>query len=170
MIYRQFISSDADQVYEVAKKSWENTYRDIFSFEFINNFVNRAYKPDNLRNTISRIEDGWTGFWVAEDGNRVIGFAQVGYSSSEMEKGDPENEVYLYRIYIDPAYLGKGIGSRLLQLVENWVKRENKNHYCCFCHKDNTLGKQFYLKKKFEHTSNRDNLAENEIFLVKKIK
>ncbi len=167
--YRRFQSLDADQVFEVAKKSWEVTYKNIFNPEFINEFVNRAYDPNGLRNTITQIKAGWTGFWVATNNNSVVGFAQVGYSSTRLEKNDPKNEIYLYRIYIYPEYLGKGVGTGLLDRVENWVKNEQKGYYICYCHKNNDIGKQFYIRKKFEHIPERDNIAENEIFLLKKL-
>ncbi|MCE7734279.1 MAG: GNAT family N-acetyltransferase [Candidatus Heimdallarchaeota archaeon] len=167
--YRGFQSHDADQVFEVAKNSWEETYKEIFSTEFISKFVNKAYDPNSLQKTIPLIEAGLTGFWVATNNNSVVGFAQVGYSSTRLEKKDPKNEIYLYRIYVDPDHLGKGVGSELLELVENWVKKEQKGYYVCYCHKNNDLGKQFYFKKKFEHIPERDNLEENEIFLLKKL-
>lgn len=169
MIYRQFKDSDADEVYQVAKKSWQVTYNDIFSPEYIGKFVNQAYAPNSLRSTIPQIEAGWTRFWVAEDDNNVVGFAQVGYSSTRLEKEDPKNEIYLYRIYLDHKYIGKGVGSALLNLVDNWGKSEEKDYYVCYCHNDNEIGKLFYSRKKFENVPERDNLDENEIFLLKKL-
>lgn len=169
MIYREFKASDAVEVYQVARKSWGVTYKHIFSLEFIREFVIRAYDPDRLRNSISHMVAGWTGFWVAEDNNSEVGFAQVGYSSTRLEKKDPKNEIYLYRIYVNPEYLGKGVGTGLLELVENWVKNEQKEYYVCYCHKNNNIGKKFYFRKKFEHIPERDNLEENEIFLLKKL-
>jgi hypothetical protein len=49
---------DAEQVFEVAKRAWKETYKEIFDNDFIIQFVNRAYAPDNLRNTISYIQKG----------------------------------------------------------------------------------------------------------------
>jgi ribosomal protein S18 acetylase RimI-like enzyme len=48
---------------------------------------------------------------VALDGDQVVGFCSVG-ASREPDAGDQSG--FLYAIYIDPAYMGKGIGSTLI--------------------------------------------------------
>jgi GNAT superfamily N-acetyltransferase len=48
--------------------------------------------------------------WLCEDDNRVVGFAMGDKSSGE-----------LWVIAVLPEYVGKGIGSKLLRTVENWL-------------------------------------------------
>ncbi|OLS23781.1 MAG: hypothetical protein HeimC2_25200 [Candidatus Heimdallarchaeota archaeon LC_2] len=168
--YRRFEEVDAEQVFEIAKKSWRNTYKDIFEVKFIEQFVNHAYGPINLRNTLSIMEKGLTEFYVAEKNNELIGFAQIGYSDHHLEKEDPKNEILLYRIYINPKYLGQKIGSKLLSFMEKWVETESRLEYGCFCHEKNEIGKQFYYYKNFKHIPERDKKGENEIFLLKQLK
>lgn len=165
--YRRFESQDAEQVFEIAMRSWKETYKNIFKSDFIEQFVNRAYDPVNLRNSIPFIEQGWTEFYLAEKNDKIIGFAQIGYTSHTLEKQDPNNHIYLYRIYIEPKYLGQKVGSNLLSFMENWVKSESRTEYGCYCHIDNEIGKQFYFRKNFKHIPERDNTKENEIFLLK---
>ena len=167
--YRRFKASDAEQVFEVAMKSWKETYKDIFKTDFIEQFVNQAYNPKSLRNTIPSLEKGMSEFYVAEKINEIIGFAQIGYSQANLKIEDPNNQIFLYRIYIDPEYLGQKIGSRLLSYMEKWVENESRLEYGCYCHNKNEIGKQFYFHKNFKHIPERDHNEENEIFLLKQI-
>ncbi len=167
--YRRFESQDAEHVFETAMRSWKETYKNIFESDFIEQFVNRAYDPGSLRNSISFIQEGWTEFYIAEENDEIIGFAQIGYTSHILEKQDPNNHIFLYRIYIEPKYLGQKVGSNLLSFMEKWVKSESRKEYGCYCQKENEVGKQFYLRKNFNHIPERDNKEENELFLSKQL-
>ena len=167
--YRRFKSDDAEQVFEVAMKSWKETYKNIFSPDFINQFVKRAYHPTALPVAVPLMKKGLTEFYVAEKKDIIIGFAQIGYSIHTLEKDDPKNEIMLYRIYIDPEFLGQKVGSKLLSYMEKWVRKQSKTEYSCYCHENNEIGKQFYFHKNFKHIPKRDNTKENEIFLLKQL-
>lgn len=50
---------------------------------------------------------------------------------------------------------------------EDFVRSKGESKYDCFVHKDNQLGKNFYLKKGFEHISEKD--SEDELYMEKEI-
>jgi len=54
------------------------------------------------------------------------------------------------------AWLGRGIGAKLLALGEDWLRAAGVNVYNCFVHRGNDLGKRFYLSQGFEHRPERD--------------
>lgn len=58
-------------------------------------------------------------FWLAIDGNdRVVGC--IGYS-----KIDNTEEAFLHRLYVKPSEKRKGIGTALLEVAENEMKKNN---------------------------------------------
>lgn len=80
-----------------------------------------SINPDLLTIEESYINKG-DKFWLAIDHNdRVIG--SIGYSSIENS-----SEVILHRLFIKPGLKHQGIGSRLLTVAEEYLKRIGKTH------------------------------------------
>lgn len=130
--YRQIRQDDAEGIHEVALKSWENTYKDIFDDAFIQKFVDTNYGKDSLLSVLPAVNQGKHFFQVAIDKNTIVGFCNIGDRGSGME---------LFRIYIDPIYIGKGVGKSLITQGEDFVKSKGVDSYFCFVHQDNELGK-----------------------------
>ena len=97
-------------------------------------------------------------FYVAEYGSNVIGFCNLGIHRRIAE---------LYRIYLLPSYIGQGIGKKLLRRGETFLQEYHIDTYFCFVHKDNELGKQFYLRNGFQHIPKRD--QDDEWYMQKTI-
>lgn len=145
--YRSFIKEDADEVYAIALEAWRHTYKGIFDDEFIEKFVNENYAPKGLVSLVPNIESGKMFFDVAVDKSHIIGFSNIGDRGQGWE---------LFRIYLLPAYIGKGVGKRLLRLGEAFLRSKDANKYFCFVHKDNRLGINFYLRNGFRHLPEKD--------------
>ena len=97
-------------------------------------------------------------FYVAEYASKIIGFCNIGIHQQSAE---------LYRIYLLPAFIGQGIGRRLLSLGEAFVMEHDIDSYFCFVHKNNEIGKRFYLNFGFKHISEKD--KDDEWFMDKKL-
>ncbi len=57
----------------------------------------------------------------------------------------------LFRLYLLPAYIGKGVGRQLLERGEAFLVTQGVLHYCCFVQQNNALGQRFYLCQGFYH-------------------
>jgi ribosomal protein S18 acetylase RimI-like enzyme len=147
VIIRPIRQEDVQHIHSVALESWQYTYRDIFDPQFIENFVNQNYAPEATLALFPRLQSGTMCFDVAEDQSNVIGFCNIGIHRNIAE---------LYRIYLLPRYIGRGIGKNLLQRGESFLQAHRIDTYFCFVHKDNELGKQFYLRNGFQHIPIRD--------------
>ncbi len=92
-------------------------------------------------------------FWLAIDENdRVIG--SIGYSSL-----DGTNEVQLHRLFIKSNLKHQGIGSQLLKVAEEDIKRRNKTaiHIHLGEPKEQWFeSRGFYLKHGYVYTENED--------------
>lgn len=147
VIFRQIEKADAAGIQAVALKAWQHTYREIFDQAFIENFVRQNYNPEALISLLPRIRSGEIFFEIAESNAQLVGFCQIGLTTQGAQ---------LFRIYVLPSSIGKGLGRRFLQSGETFVLSHGLGGYFCFVHKDNEIGKSFYLRNQFRHISDRD--------------
>jgi diamine N-acetyltransferase len=145
--YRPLRAEDADAVFDAAREAWRFTYATIFDTVFIDQFVRTNYAPDRLSALVPAVAAQHMFFDVALDGDRIIGFCNIGVTPRGAE---------LFRIYLRPAYIGMGVGSGLLERGEHFLRTRRVPSYHCFVHKDNELGKRFYLRRGFRHLSDSD--------------
>ncbi|MFB6191396.1 MAG: N-acetyltransferase family protein [Candidatus Nanohaloarchaea archaeon] len=125
---------DAEQIREVAVKSWHDAYSHLLPDDTIDDIVDRWYSVEQLKD---EIQD--PVFYVAVSGDRVIGFVHA------TVKGDIAE---LHRIYLDPEYQRKGFGSALLGKAEEELRpRAEKMELEVL--KENKKGISFYRKKGF---------------------
>jgi ribosomal protein S18 acetylase RimI-like enzyme len=149
--YRALRADDVDDVFETARLAWQFTYATIFDPAFIDQFVRTNYAPDRLRSLVPLVAAQQMLFDVALDNQRVIGFCNIGPTSRGAE---------LFRIYLTPTHIGMGVGSRLLERGEEFLRARGFPSYYCFVHKDNELGKRFYVRQGFRHIAGSDREAE----------
>src|SRR5262245_38722378 len=128
--YRALRVEDVDAVFEAAREAWQFTYATIFDTQFIEQFVRTHYAPARLSALVPLVEAQRMFFDVAVDGDRIVGFCNIGVTARGAE---------LFRIYLRPAYIGSGVGSRLLARGEQFVRTGRFPSYHCFVHKDNEL-------------------------------
>jgi len=64
--------------------------------------------------------------------------------------------VELHRLYLHPAMLGRGLATALLTRLERYCVANGAWACYCYVHKDNELGKRFYLRHGFVHLARKD--------------
>lgn len=156
--YRRFTADDAEGVFAAACESWHATYENILPRVFIDGFLATHYGPEKLRTFSLPAARGECFFHVAEADGEIIGFCHIGFRTAGAE---------LYRIYLRPPWLHRGIGAQLLARGEAWLRAANVDHYYCYVHRRNELGKRFYLRMGFQHQPERD--RGEEWFLEKRL-
>lgn len=157
--YRPFTAADAAAVCTVARAAWEVTYADIFTPAFIAGYVGTHYTPERLCELVPLVEDGHMAFDVAVADDAVVGFCNLG-----LTRVGPE----LFRIYLLPAQIGRGIGAALLTRSEAFVRSHAFDAYRCYVHKDNLRGRRFYDRQGFQRLPEADH--EDEWCMVKRLR
>ena len=148
------------QVQSVALRSWKFTYRNIFSTRTIRRRVSTYYSARSFdQDVFPRVRRGYDWFYVAVDGNRVVGYSHITRGRMGWE---------LLRIYLLPRYMGKGIGKKLLQLGERFLRRKKADGYYVFAHRRNRPAVQFYARNGFVRASRKD--TRGEVCLEKRLK
>ena len=158
MVYRSLQTSDVEAVLAIAREAWQFTYATIFDPAFIDQFVRTHYAPERLRALVPLVEAHQLFFAVALDAEQRIGFCHIGPTARGAE---------LFRIYLRPAYIGRGIGSTLLERGEEFLRTRGFPTYYCFVHKANELGKRFYLRHGFRHRPESD--QNDEWYMEKRL-
>jgi ribosomal protein S18 acetylase RimI-like enzyme len=126
-------------------------YKDIYPAGFINNFVQTNYAPAGLLRLVPPIHAGHQFFHVALSQSSMVGFCHIAETRKGME---------LLRIYLRPSYIGQGIGRALLHQGEEFITARGHSTYFCFVHKENDLGKNFYVHNGFRYVIEQDDAEE----------
>ncbi len=114
IIYRQLTPADVEGVYTAALEAWQFTYRNIFDSDFIERFVQANYAPEYLLALTPLVLAGQMFFQMAVEQGAIAGFCQIGLT----HRGGN-----LFRIYLRPASIGRGIGRTLLEQGEAFLTR-----------------------------------------------
>lgn len=127
---------DISTVQQIAKISWNETYKDIIPNTIQELFLEKAYSNMMLAKRIER-----TIFLLAECNGEPVGFANFTYVD---EDGDAE----LTAIYILPEYQKSGYGKRLLQA--GLEKMQTGRQLFVYVESENKGARLFYENLGFE--------------------
>lgn len=166
---RELEKQDANSIHDLAMLAWKYTYKEIYSEDFIENYVNRSYRIEAVERIVDQTSSGLTGFYVLVErkSTEICGFAQVGYNEY-WQTGQKNLPLRLFRIYLCPEKIGKGLGGLLLEKIEGFVRQEKQDMYIVGVHEKNMIGRHFYEKNGFI-LINKKSDAEGEIYYRKKI-
>ncbi len=106
LIIRRFRQEDAEEVSKLIIETLNITSIKDYSREYLDELITRM-QPGNI---IYRAES--THFYVAEDGERIIGCGAVG------PYWDKSDESSLFNIFVLPEMQGKGIGRSIVRTLE----------------------------------------------------
>jgi aminoglycoside 6'-N-acetyltransferase I len=99
------------------------------------------------------ISDQGSAVFLAADGERKIGFAQVGMRHDYVEGTDSRPVGYLEGIFVEEEFRGRGIAAKLLVACEAWVKENGCTELASDCELDNETSLAFHLKEGFVETN-----------------
>ncbi len=97
-------TEEVDAIKEVLTETWLATYADHLSRATIDQVTTHWHDPRVLR---SQMEKPGHYFGVAKDDGAIVGLVTVVAVS--------QAELFLSRLYVRPAYQGRGIGTSLLE-------------------------------------------------------
>ena len=106
MKIRRFEEKDAKKVSELIVETLRKTNIKDYSADLIENYVNN-FQPENVLKRAS-----WTHFYVAEEKGNIIGCGAIA------PYWDKVDESSLFTIFISPEHQGKGIGRKIIEILE----------------------------------------------------
>ncbi|MDQ0171449.1 GNAT family N-acetyltransferase [Paenibacillus tundrae] len=133
-------NEDIPYIQSIAHETWTYTYGEIYTEEYIRDFISRAYSSENLRLSIERDSQSTKrSFLIAEYNEKPVGYAQT----RQMH----EEEFELLRIYVRPDFHKMGIGNDFIQEYKQILKPIHQ--LFAWVGKDNQVGRAFYEKRGF---------------------
>ncbi|MBQ8727145.1 MAG: GNAT family N-acetyltransferase [Oscillospiraceae bacterium] len=106
MVIRRFENKDAEKVSSLIIHTVRISNIEDYSAELMEELI----KHQQAENVLERA--GWTHFYVAQDGNEIIGCGAIGPYWGK------EDESSLFTIFVLPEYQGKGIGTKIIETLE----------------------------------------------------
>ncbi len=159
LLVRLATPTDLPHVAHIARTTWEATYSDTIAPENRREFLNSAYKPENILNAL-----GASGHWfyMAELAGQPVGFAHF---LQRYHPATPRAE--LVRLYILPSYQNRGIGALLLKTGFTALVDAGINLCFVSVQAGNAAARRFYERHGFaEHRSHGQFLGTQIITLM----
>ncbi|OBH11993.1 GNAT family N-acetyltransferase [Mycobacterium sp. E1747] len=104
---RAAVPADADEVARLHVRSWRSAYRGLIAQDYLDDLSPEAMVD---RYTFGRVGLRLPSTLVAVDGAAIRGFATAGLCRDT----ELPNFGELMALYVDPAHVGAGVGTRLL--------------------------------------------------------
>lgn len=109
MFVRTASERDLEAVKALLAATWHATYDAIYGVERVNEITSQWHSPASLK---ARLTQPNSEFLVADDGKTIAGVAFAAAT-------DDAKIVELRQLYVLPAFQHKGIGSMLLEEIED---------------------------------------------------
>ncbi len=126
---------DIAAVQQIAKISWNDTYKGIIPDDIQNLFIERTYSNGMM---MKRLEK--TSMYVALHNEEIVGFANF-------TRVDEDGDVELTAIYLLPSHQHLGYGKYLLN--EGLQNIQNAHQLFVYVESENHKGRAFYERNNF---------------------
>lgn len=143
---------DELSVREIAEKSWEYAYKNIYKNEFIEYWIDKYYNLSAIKNDIEKSINYKNPLFYGLFNNNMIGFIEI----------DKINKILL-RFYLLPEYTGKGYGTYLLKNIEEIIVNEKIENLILYVNQLNFNAIKFYKKNGFKIIK-----EDNEDYIMEK--
>ncbi len=159
--YRVLRKRDVPEIQAVALKAWTFAYQRYgLSLKHIRRFVSQRYSTESFEKIVfPSLQKKESQFHLATDNGRIIGYSNAGPGTWGWE---------LYKLYLLPEYIGKGIGKKLLLLSEDFLRSKKTRKYHAYVWKENKAALDFYKKNGFVKLPGKDK-NKAEICIEKKL-
>ncbi|MEY7851268.1 N-acetyltransferase family protein [Natrarchaeobius sp. A-rgal3] len=161
---RQATIGDVDAIHETARRSWHAAYDDLLEARRVDEIVDDWYAIADLESSITDASHRDDATFLVIDADPessppafetgCVGFAHVVPWPERASVG------YLTRIYVDPDVWGHGLGSALLDSLENDLTAQFDRIRLAVL-ADNRVGVSFYESMGFERVETRESELGN---------
>ncbi|MBQ6569861.1 MAG: GNAT family N-acetyltransferase [Clostridia bacterium] len=155
MIIRRFEKCDAQTVSKLVVKTLRVSNLKDYSAEEIERLC-ALHTPAYI---IER--SGWTHFYVAADGEKIIGCGAIG------PYWDKTDESCLFTIFVLPEYQGRGVGRAIVETLERdgFALRAKRIEVHA-----SVTGVPFYLKLGYRHKNGEEILTGDGLYNLEKFR
>jgi len=139
---RRITIIDIDQLKEIGKLTFEETYSSQNSKENIKEYLENEFSTDKLN---IELLDKNSEFYFAELEGKTIGYLKINFGHSQTEIKD-ENTLEIERIYVLKEFQGKKVGQLLYEKAVGIAKQKVISYVWLGVWEKNTSAIRFYEK------------------------
>jgi ribosomal protein S18 acetylase RimI-like enzyme len=160
MDIREATDDDVSTVRSLARDAWTEAYADAVPESVIEGAVSEWYAEETMHRIIG--DDEQVCLVAVDEGGDVVGFTHGAtdngersdaFRTSEDERGESSGRNGdVLRLYVSPGRWGEGIGTALLDAVEDRLTEMGADRMQAMVLADNKMGKAFYEGRGFEKT------------------
>ncbi len=132
--------NDKKELSILRKKVWKETYTNIFNKEILENY-DFEYHENKFESMIN--DKKYIVHKILKD-NSIIGY--LIYGEAPIDKFSKQYDICLYSLYILRKFQNQGIGSKAMEIVNNYCKENNVKVFYNGCNYYNDRAKSFYKK------------------------
>ncbi len=127
---------------------------DIHKVAHLAHIMWNSHSTDELAEQFaSSLASDGSAIFVAEDNNRVNGFAQCSLRHDYVEGTHTSPVGYLEGIFVDESLRGRGYAARLLKSCEKWAREKGCSEFASDCELSNAGSLRFHLSVGFEEAN-----------------
>lgn len=141
MEIRDATEDDISTVRSVARESWKRAYSDAVPESVIDDAVSEWYAEDAMTRIIG--DDEQVCLVATGEDGEIVGFS---HGATDGDIGD------VLRLYVHPDRWHEGIGTALLEAVEERLSEMGAETMQAMVLADNEMGNAFYEEQGFEKT------------------
>ncbi|WP_342431627.1 GNAT family N-acetyltransferase [Neobacillus sp. FSL H8-0543] len=146
---------DVQGISKVCSDGYWATYKDTHSEKYINRVIEEFYNPDRILNEVTNTSREWGGYFVAIEGNEVIGAGGGGMID------ETAGEVFV--LYLNPNRRNEGIGTRILDAItKQQIEEFHASEQWVSVAKGNQKGIPFYEARGFIFKHERGSYGNEE--------
>ena len=136
IVIEKALPEHVNGIAEVCSNGYRHTYEETHSKEYIERVIRDFYNEERILKEVKHSSREWNGWFVALDGDNVVGAIGGGMIGSE------EGEVFV--LYLDPSRKRERIGSKLLNELTKDQLRRGAGEQWVSVSKGNSKGIPFY--------------------------
>lgn len=153
---RRAMKEDAAEIGRIHVEAIRNAYSGIYTDEYLASLSadERAYRWIEEGKGHLASNDPTIAVFVAFSDDRMIGFADIGSAREPLSSECAE----LYALYLDPAYIGMGIGKALFRTCVEYAKAQGFGTIRAQVLSRNSLARAFYERMQGEPVPSTERL------------
>ena len=141
-------TEDADAIAAIQLTAWRTAYAGIMPAAFLAE-QNVADRAERWRGRIGGAADPGSPTFVISDASDIRGFVHTGpIRDADLER---RGRAELYTIYVHPTAWRRGLGSRLLQTVDDFWRPRRIGELVLWVFEANRPARAFYERKGWRH-------------------
>jgi len=142
---RSVSAADYKTIQTIGKQTFQETFADSNSEENMENYLSESFSDEKI---IGELENTDSLFFIAEEGDHVIGYLKLNTGNAQTELQDTE-ALEIERIYVSSSHHGKKVGQLLYEKAVETAVLKGKDSIWLGVWEENKRAMRFYEKNGF---------------------